>query len=34
MPYTEEENLKSLLPQNWVPINNPKSAYLPAHYQE
>ena len=33
MPYTEEKDLKSLLPQNWVPTNNTKSAYLPVNYQ-
>jgi len=33
MPYTEEEDLKNLLPQNWMPRINSKSAYLPADYQ-
>mgnify|MGYP006129419927 FL=1 len=33
MPYTQEKDLKSLLPQNWLPTNNTKSEYLPANYQ-
>jgi transposase len=31
-PYTPEEELSSLLPQNWTPQVNPKSEYLPAKY--